>query len=417
MMFMRPQPPHVWIAHPFHPVLSGPGGGVSYILWLAKELSRAGFPVTLLGAGPPQEEPGIDGVNFVSVSRVPPSGSWSWIPYLFGLAVFALKNRNTRNTLIHLQRTYFALPFILLRVGAAMVCTIHGGPTDFLSIRTSRRGLKLIGKLRQLVDDYCLSRTQSIIAVSQSIARHYRTTIPHLAPAIQVIPPAADASQFHPMDKTAARTQLGFPTDSKLITYVGRLAKEKNLPLLLRAYRLVLRDSDASWHLILVGDGEERGDILRLVDEMGLPNVVWVPPMPHESIPLVLNAADVLVLPSDYEGAPTIVREAVACGVPIVSTRVGDVTEIQKCYPRLEVSDPNAAAFAESIVRVTERSNANEEHAFPDPISREDDLFDAILRAYDTCLTGHAQLELSEGSAIRLTARESGRRVPNRPGD
>jgi glycosyltransferase involved in cell wall biosynthesis len=83
---------------------------------------------------------------------------------------------------------------------------------------------------------------------------------------------------------------------------------------------------------------------------------------PHE-IPFWMNAADVLLITSSSEGSPTVVHEAMACALPIVAVKVGDVpTRIQRCHPSAVVAaDEDAIGDAlVDILQTARRSNGPE---------------------------------------------------------
>jgi glycosyltransferase involved in cell wall biosynthesis len=98
---------------------------------------------------------------------------------------------------------------------------------------------------------------------------------------------------------------------------VGRLARQKNFPLLLRAFA---RLKDPAARLTIVGEGGERGKLERLARELGIAERLALPG--HVSDPLpYLAEASAFVLSSDYEGVPAVVIEALAAGLPLVATR------------------------------------------------------------------------------------------------
>lgn len=98
---------------------------------------------------------------------------------------------------------------------------------------------------------------------------------------------------------------------------VGRLAGQKNYPLLLRAFA---RLADPAARLTIVGEGAERGKLERLAAELGIADRFDLPG--HVSDPLpYLAAASAFVLSSDYEGVPAVVIEALAAGLPLAATR------------------------------------------------------------------------------------------------
>jgi teichuronic acid biosynthesis glycosyltransferase TuaC len=126
-----------------------------------------------------------------------------------------------------------------------------------------------------------------------------------------VIPCGVDLDLFVPMPKEEARQRLGLPQDKKLVLFAGIVRPEKRLDIIRAAVEMLRREDDQVDLVIATGQ-------------------------PHERIPLYMNACDVLALASDYEGSPVVVKEAMACNLPIVSVDVGDVAQViggtEGCY-------------------------------------------------------------------------------------
>ena len=123
------------------------------------------------------------------------------------------------------------------------------------------------------------------------------------APHATVIPPGVDFERFKPGDRTAARQALGLPLDKELVLFVGRAEWDKRLDAVQEAVRLL----------------RTRRPGVELVQVSG---------QPHDVVPTYMNACDVLLLISTYEGSPMVVKEALACNLPVVASDVGDVAEI-----------------------------------------------------------------------------------------
>jgi glycosyltransferase involved in cell wall biosynthesis len=140
-------------------------------------------------------------------------------------------------------------------------------------------------------------------------------------------PTRADTRIFHPADQTEAREGLGIPRDVPVFVTVGRLNWRKGWDLLLEAFEhLSARRPDA--HLYFVGDGEDRPRVEARVRGLRLGERVHIagyldPPQ----IAAYLNAANVFVLASHFEGWPTVMVEALATGKAIVSTAVSAAAE------------------------------------------------------------------------------------------
>lgn len=126
-----------------------------------------------------------------------------------------------------------------------------------------------------------------------------------------VIPCGVDMARFAPMPQAEARARLGLPRDAKLVLFAGEPRPEKRLDIIQAAVQR-LSVEDASVRLVVASD------------------------RPHQEVPLYMNACDALALASEFEGSPMVIKEAMACNLPIVSVDVGDVAEIigdtEGCY-------------------------------------------------------------------------------------
>ena len=144
---------------------------------------------------------------------------------------------------------------------------------------------------------------------------------------VHVIPNGVDFTLFHPIPQTEARAALGWDPDRRYVVFGNDPAiPVKNFPLARSA----------------VDRLRERGTEVELVVATGLP---------QETLVLYLNAADALILSSMAEGSPNIVKEAMACNVPVVATDVGDVAQVIAHTAGCAVCCHSAADLADGLER------------------------------------------------------------------
>ena len=164
----------------------------------------------------------------------------------------------------------------------------------------------------------------AIFAVSEQLKRDLASHVGIAADRIGVLHNGVDLARFAPADRDAVRARLGIAPGTILIGSVGRLAKVKDYPCLLRAVAaLGVEDVE----VMLVGDGPERGALEDLSRTPALRGRVRM--LGHrDDISALLGAMDVFVLPSISEGMSNTLLEAMAAGVAIVASNVGGTPEI-----------------------------------------------------------------------------------------
>ncbi len=156
---------------------------------------------------------------------------------------------------------------------------------------------------------------------------------------IAIIPCGINFRVMRPIPQEEARKELGLPLDKKLVLWAGEHWRpEKRYHLVEGAVKL-MQESDPDVELVLVSG------------------------QPHSIIPYYMNACDVLALTSTHEGSPMVIKEAMACNLPVVSTDVGDVANVidgvEGCY----LCEPNSEHVAEQLKKVLnwgQRTNGRE---------------------------------------------------------
>lgn len=181
-----------------------------------------------------------------------------------------------------------------------------------------------------------LRRADRVFCVRQSAVDRYRNIYPELDTRVGFIPTWVDTEVFYPpANPTAAaaerqgiRERLGLPARARLLIFVGRLDRQKDPMLLLKAFERCAR-TDADVHLVMIGDGVLRREVETGIAAAGLGGRVTLPgALGAATIAGWLRAADRFVLSSAYEGMPIAVLEALACGLPVVSTDVGEIRRV-----------------------------------------------------------------------------------------
>jgi L-malate glycosyltransferase len=166
-----------------------------------------------------------------------------------------------------------------------------------------------------------------VLAVSESLKQRLVKEVGFPAERIIPIQNGVDTDRFRPNGERAAqRKALGWPASGFIVGSVGRLVPVKNHVTLLRAAARVASQVP-QLTLALVGDGPLDGELKTLADQLGIADRVSFLGY-RDDVPNLLNAMDILVLPSLREGMPNAVLEAMACGLPVIASNVGGASEI-----------------------------------------------------------------------------------------
>lgn len=155
---------------------------------------------------------------------------------------------------------------------------------------------------------------------------------------IRVVGNGVDTHKFHPIPQDEARHSLGLPLDAPILVSVGGLCERKGFHRIIECLPELKKTFPAIRYLIVGGAGAE-GDwsekLKRQVAELGLEETVrFLGPMPPDRLKAPLSAADVFVLATRNEGWANVFLEAMACGLPVVTTDVGGNAEVV-CNPGL----------------------------------------------------------------------------------
>ena len=144
----------------------------------------------------------------------------------------------------------------------------------------------------------------------------------------RVIPNGVDRERFSPMDRHAAREMLAWPPEERVVLF----ASDPSRP----SKRLGLAEAACEFASKRIGP-------IRLEIAHG---------RPPETMPVLMNASDCLLHPSASEGSPNVVKEALACNLPIVATPVGDIPDLLAGVEHSYVCPSDATSLGQALVRV-----------------------------------------------------------------
>lgn len=182
-----------------------------------------------------------------------------------------------------------------------------------------------------------------------------------------VIPHGVDFQTFEPLAQEEARPRIGWDSTSKHVLFPYHPSREiKNYPLASRVVESANERLDSTVELHAVSG------------------------VPHEQIPIYMNAADVLLLTSDREGSPNAVKEALACNTPVVATPVGDVPE-QLSGVTNSTTGTDHSELVEAIVRVLLSEERSDGRQHVRDLSLEA-MADRIKEVYESVLKQNSSL-------------------------
>ena len=172
-----------------------------------------------------------------------------------------------------------------------------------------------------------------------------------------VVPCGVDLDAFGPIPREEARARVGLPADRPLVLWAGEYWRpEKRFDLVEAAMEQVKA---------AMPDAE----------------LVLLTKKPHDVVPTYMSACDALLLTSDAEGSPMVVKEAMACNLPVVSVRVGDVPEVIGTTPGCALAERDPADIAAKVVAVLQRRQRTDGRDRMDHL-RHDRIAQRLLEVY-----------------------------------
>lgn len=133
---------------------------------------------------------------------------------------------------------------------------------------------------------------------------------------------------FYPMNKNEARMELDIDSSKRVCVSVGNIIRVKGHEDLIRAISMLPREYNDVC-LYIVGSGHLRSKLENLARQLNVSErIFFVGVKPHSEIVKWMNIADLFVLPSHKEGASVVTLESLACGIPVIGTKVGIVPEV-----------------------------------------------------------------------------------------
>lgn len=334
--------PRIVKIHPYDPVAPNAGGIGTIIRSLAK-FAPQDFDISLIG-----------------ITREPdryPLGHWSWasvdgarirfMPVLaadrhrrsaipltlrFVAALWRYRSRiDCSNAILEFHRIEPSIVFS--GRNATRMLFLHCDPAGDLRERRWEARWRHMPGVYLTLEKHLIARMRQVWLVREQAASEYRQRYACQQTAVDFLPTWVDQTVFKLVPdaerhrlRAAWREHGG--TEGPLLLFAGRFTAVKNPLLLLQAFAL-LRASFPQAALVMVGAGELQAQMAAFIASAGLDKAVWMPgPMPHADVARWMNMADCLCLSSTTEGMPVVVLEALSCGLPVVSTDVGEAARL-----------------------------------------------------------------------------------------
>ena len=226
-----------------------------------------------------------------------------------------------------------ACGYIMGGVSGLKILSLRG--SDWYGCSVARLFDRVHGKAEQILTNKSVKRYDKILLMSERMRNDVSGRFPN-AP-ISILPDGIDLSLFQPMERLMARSKLGEGAD------------------------------DSSW--ILYPTLQENNPVKRLnlarqtyqETQKYLPDVKFkfACNIPHDQMPLMVNASNVVLMTSTHEGWPNCVKEALACNIPFVTTDVSDLATISQQTQSCFVCDPDPKLIADAVVKAIDSPREN----------------------------------------------------------
>jgi D-inositol-3-phosphate glycosyltransferase len=330
------------ITHYFYPHI----GGIEIVAYNhAKELTKAGNEVTIVTSrlSSEKEVSFIDKINIKRVKALNPFEKKFHVPYPLFLPKLAavLINEIRKTDLVVLHGTIYLSSFF-----GAIIAKFYKKPVILMEhvgfVKYKSSILNFIQKLLYLsVGKTVINLSNKIYALNPDVKK-YISGITNLP--VSLFKNGVDTKMFHPVNtkiQTELRKKYNLPVNRKLVLFVGRFVQKKGLD-------LVLKSKEQSFDLVLVGSG--------VIDSAITDKGIHIfRDLAQSKVAEIYQACDLFVLPSRSEGFPLSILEAMASGLPIITTGGIYLDSVDKRL--VKIISPEVNEIKNTIINIFSNSN------------------------------------------------------------
>ena len=242
------------------------------------------------------------------------------------------------------------------------------------------------------LESFIIDQIKTVFCVREEAMEAYRQRYPKYAERFKFIPTWMDPQTFHPATpdgRQSLRTQLlsqyGLEPDADILVSVGRLDHQKNPLLAIAAFAQAIAKRPTA-RLLMVGDGILRNDVEQFITQSNLVGRVILAGLKSpQEISQILQASDLYLMSSAYEGMPISVLEAMGTGLPVVSTTVGELKRVVDSGRTGQLIDSHEPAdLADAILKVLAQPSAPQRAASIELVSPfiPDRVLEPVFNAY-----------------------------------
>ena len=267
-------------------------------------------------------------VKFLPICKLSfPSKIPMRIKVLFYFIIFRRKILKENVDLLYIHMPECCLPFLFFKK-LPVIYHQHGSANPVALSRFNYARSYLFRNIFELILKKIYKKADWIIAIDRLC--YLKAVNNGAVKKTSLLSNAINIKHFSPNNKLrkSARLKNGIPNDQYVILFVGRIAKTKGVLHLIKCISHI-KTKKIRFHIFFAGDGSYLPFAKNYVKEKDFNDyVTFLDSVDHGKLPFYYNMADVLVLPSEMEGIPMVILESLACGTPVVASRVGGIPEI-----------------------------------------------------------------------------------------
>ena len=344
------------------------GGTGAYVYYLTNELMKNGYKICVVTGATQALDIQVNDklkVFFLKIPKTP-------IIKSFMLAGASYRKLNSVRDTVNVDITHAQLPLtpnfaVPPNFGKTLVCTVHStwkGEAEairgepYSRLNANEKFLVSFNWFLRIFEEKMLERAKKIIAVSYFTKRELLEYYKIPENKIRVIHNGVDINKFKPAaNKRKVKEELGFNPDDLAIVSVGRLYARKGLFTLIESMpQVVKRFKNAKFIISGKGQSDEMRKLITHAEKLGVKNnILFTGYYPDKKLPKLYQAADVFAFSTFYEHHPFAVLEALATGLPVVTTTVGGIPETIESGKNGFLVEPfNPRQFSKKILYLLE---------------------------------------------------------------